>query len=117
MASERVTTRDDGTTSERVVERDVDHGGGGPIYVDRGGGIGVGAVIVGITVLALVAMVAIFLLNANRHDALRTNAVTSAASSVANSADSAAKDVGPAAGNAANPVGAAADNAAPAPPR
>src|SRR5438552_478997 len=94
MATERMTTRDDGVTSERVVERD----GGGTTYVDRGGGgMGIGGVIVGIAVLALVAIVAFFLLNANRNDALRTNAVTSAASTVANSTSNAAQDVGNAA--------------------
>ena len=99
MASERVTTRDDGTTTERVVERD----GGGTTYVDRGGS-GVGGIIIGIAVLALVAIVAFFLLNANRNDAMRTNAVTSAASSVADSASGAAQSVGNAANNAANSV-------------
>ena len=106
MATERVTTRDDG--ADRVVERET--------YVDRGGGGGgVGGVIIGIAVLALVAIVAFFLLNANHNDALRTNATTSAAASVANSADNAAKDVGNAANNAANSVSNAADSATPAP--
>ena len=99
MATERVTTRDDGATTERIVERD----GGGTTYVDRGGS-GVGGVIIGIAVLALVAIVAFFLLNANRNDALRTNAVTSAASSVADSTAGAAQSVGNAANNAANSV-------------
>ena len=99
MATERVTTRDDGTTTERVVERD----GGGTTYVDRGGS-GVGGIIIGIAVLALVAIVAFFLLNANRNDAMRTNAVTSAASSVANSAAGAAQTVGNAADSAAQSV-------------
>jgi hypothetical protein len=100
MATERMTTRDDGTTTERVVERD----GGGTTYVDRGGGSGVGGIIIGIAVLALVAIVAFFLLNANRNDALRTNAVTSAASSVADSTAGAAQSVGNAANNAADSV-------------
>src|SRR5437868_6437222 len=99
MATERTTTRDDGATTERVVERD----GGGTTYVDRGGS-GVGGIIIGIAVLALVAIVAFFLLNANRNDALRTNAVTSAASSAADSAAGAANSVGNAANNAANAV-------------
>jgi hypothetical protein len=104
MATERVTTSDGG---DHVVERET--------YVDRGGGFGVGGVIIGIAVLALVAIVAFFLLNANRNDAIRTNAVTSAASSVADSASGAAKDVGNAANNAGNAVSNAADNANPAP--
>jgi hypothetical protein len=98
MASERVTTRNDGLTTERVVER---NDGGGTTYVDRGGGMGIGGVIVGVAILALVAIVAFFLLNANRNDALRTDAVTSAASSVANSTANAASNVSNAAQDAA----------------
>jgi hypothetical protein len=96
MTTERVTERTDGTTRERVVERD-----GGATYVDRGGS-GVGGVIIGIVVLALVAIVAFFLLTESRNDNLRTGAVTSAASSVADSASSAAKNVGDAAQGAAD---------------
>jgi hypothetical protein len=99
MATERVTERSDGLTSERVVERD----GGGTTYVDRGGS-GMGGVIIGIAVLALVAIVAFFLLQSNRNDAIRTDAVTSAASSVADSAAGAAESVGNAANNAAGAV-------------
>jgi len=98
MATERMTTRDDGETTERVVERD----GGGTTIVDRGGGSGFGSVIIGIAILAAVAVIAFFLLNQNRNDAIRTNAVTSAASSVADSAAGAAQDVGNAANTAAN---------------
>jgi hypothetical protein len=98
MATERVTERSDGLTTERTVERD----GGGTTYVDRGSGMG--GVIIGIAVLALVAIVAFFLLQSNRRDAIRTDAVTSAASSVADSAGHAANAVGNAADNAANAV-------------
>jgi flagellar basal body-associated protein FliL len=97
MATERVTEHPDGTT-ERVIERD-----GGTTYVDRGGS-GVGGVIIGIAVLALVAIIAFFLLSANRNDAARTQAVSSAATSVADSTASAAKSVGNAANNAADAV-------------
>jgi hypothetical protein len=99
MATERVTTRSDGTTSERIVEQD----GGGTTYIDRGGS-GMGGLIVGLVVLALVAIIAFFLVNQNRNDALRTSAVTSAASTIADSTAGAAKDVGAAANN---PAGAA----------
>jgi hypothetical protein len=94
MATERVTERPDGAT-ERVVER------GGTTYVDRGGS-GLGGVIIGIAVLALVAIVAFFLMTQSRNDTVRTSAVTGAASSVANSASRAADSVGNAAGNAAD---------------
>jgi len=102
MATERVTERPDGTT-ERVVERE----GGGTTYVDRGGS-GVGGVIIGIAVLALVAIIAFFLLSQNRNDNLRTSAVTGAASSVGRAAD----NVGSAANNAGAAASRAADNAA-----
>jgi hypothetical protein len=102
MATERVTQHPDGTR-ERVVERD----GGGTTYVDRGGR-GVGGVIIGIAVLALVAIIAFFLLSQNRNDTLRTSAVTGAASSVSHAADS----VGTAASNAADNTAGAANNAA-----
>lgn len=98
MATERVTERSDGVTSERVVER----GGGGTTVVEHRGGMG--GVIIGIAVLALVAIVAFFLLQANRNDAMRTDAVSSAASSVADSASSAAGAVGDAAGSVAEGV-------------
>jgi hypothetical protein len=98
MATERVTERSDGLTSERVVERD----GGGTTYVDKGGS-GMGGVIIGIAVLALVAIVAFFLLQSSKNDALRTDAVSSAASSVADSASNAAGAVGDAA-NSVNPA-------------
>jgi hypothetical protein len=99
MAIERVTERNDGLVHERVVERD----GGGTTYVDRGGS-GLGGVLVGIAVLAMVAIVAFFLLQANRNDAIQTEAVTGAASSVADSAATAADTVGDAATQAADAV-------------
>ena len=99
MATERVTERSDGRTRERVIERD----GGGTTYVDKGGS-GLAGLIVGLAVLAMVAIVAFFLLQSNRNDAIRTDAVTSAASSVADSASNAADSVGSAANRAADTV-------------
>ena len=88
--------------TERVTERIVDRDGGRTTYVDAGGGgSGMAGVIIGIAVLALVAIIAFFVVSAGRNDAIRTNAVTSAASSVAATA---AKDVGNAATTAANSV-------------
>ena len=92
MATERVTEHPDGST-DRVIERD----GGGTTYVDRGGS-GFGGVIIGIAVLALVAIVAFFLIGQNRNESLRTSAITGAAHSVSGAADS----VGNAANNAAS---------------
>ncbi|WP_296600784.1 hypothetical protein [Phenylobacterium sp.] len=99
MATERVTERSDGLTRERVVERDA----GGTTYVDSGGS-GLGGVLIGLAVLAMVAIVAFFLLQSNRNDAIRTDAVTSAASSVADSASNAAEGVSSAANKAADAV-------------
>lgn len=100
MATERMTERNDGITRERVVEREA---GGGTTYVDKGGS-GLGGVLIGIAVLAMVAIVAFFLLQSNRNDAIRTDAVSSAASSVADSASGAADSVGNAADRAADSV-------------
>lgn len=98
MAIERVTERADGTR-ERVIERE-----GGTTYVDAGGGGGLGAVVIGVAVLALVAIIAFFLIQSNHNDALRTTAVTSATSSVADSVSTAADNVGAAANRAADAV-------------
>jgi len=108
MATERVTETSDGVTRERVIERDA----GGTTYVDKGGS-GIGGIIVGIAVLAMVAIVAFFLLQANRNDAIQTEAVSSAASSVADSASTAADSVGNAADRAADAVTVPAAPAAP----
>lgn len=99
MATERVTERGDGR--ERVVERDA-----GPTYIERGGS-GAGGVLIGIAVLALVAIIAFFLLNQSRNDDLRTSAVTGAASSVAGSVSNAAQNVGDSATDAAERAGGA----------
>jgi hypothetical protein len=90
--------------TERMTERVVDRDGGRTTYVNAGGGSGMAGVIIGIAVLALVAIIAFFVVSAGRNDAIRTNAVTSAASSVADSTATAAKDVGDAATTAANSV-------------
>lgn len=97
--AEVITERTDGVNSERVVERDTT---GTTTVVDRGGSGAMGW-IVGLAVLALVVIAALYFLNANRNDAARTDAVTGAASSVAQSVGSAAKDVGSAARDAATP--------------
>ena len=104
MATERVTERTDGVTSERVVER----GGGADttvIETERGGS-GAGW-LVALAAIAFLAIAAFFLMNASRNDALETAAVSEAASSVAGSVDAAADSVAGAANNAA-------DNVAPA---
>ena len=80
MDDERVVERNDGVTTERttVIER-------------RRSGAGV---LLGILALAAVVLIACFLFAQNRNDTVRTEAVTGAASSVADSAEKAAASVG-----------------------
>ncbi len=101
---ERVVERTDGVTTERVVTRDT---AATPVYVERassGGGGGMGGILIGIGLLALVAIVAFFLLNQNKNDAIRTEAVTDAAANVSEAAGKAADGVSSAAQQAADKV-------------
>lgn len=84
MATERVTERTDGVTAERTVE--TNHGGGDRVVVERSGG-GAGTIIAVIIGLALVAIVAWFLLNMNQQNAIETDAVADAAGSVSEAAE------------------------------
>lgn len=83
---ERVTERSDGVTTERVTES----GGGTTVVERRGSGAGL---LIGLAVLILVVVGAIYLINQNNREAVETQAVTGAAESVGD----AAKDVGDAA--------------------
>ncbi len=96
MATERVVERNDGVTAERVTER---HADTGTTVVERRGG-GMGGILAAVVLVALVAIVGYFLLNMNRQEAAQTNAVSEAASSVADSAEGAANSVADAAQNA-----------------
>lgn len=91
MATEEIIERTDAPAATRT-ER---------VTVVEKRGSGMGGVIIGVAVLALVAIVAFFLLQANRNDTIQTQAVSSAASSVAESAGQAAGAVGEAAGRVA----------------
>ena len=51
--------------------------------IRRNSGLGVGGVLIGLGVLALTVIVAFILMSAHSNKALRTNAVSSAASSLA----------------------------------
>ena len=51
--------------------------------IPRSGGLSIGGVLIGLGALALIAIVAFVLLSAHSNKALRTDAVTSAASSLA----------------------------------
>ena len=93
MATERVVERNDGVTAERVTER---QGDTGTTVIERRGG-GMGGILAAVVLVALVAIVGYFLLNMNRQEAVRTDAVTDAAASVADSAEGAANSVADAA--------------------
>lgn len=94
MATERVIERPEEPTRTTVIER-------------RGSG-GATALIVAFAALALVAIVAFFVLQSNRNDTMRTEAIGDAAASMADSASTAASGVADAAGDAADSVGQAA---------
>jgi beta-lactam-binding protein with PASTA domain len=101
MATERVTERSDGVTTERVVETTPT--AGHTTVVERSGGSGAG-LLIALAVIAFLALAAWFLMNANRNDAIQTDAVADAASSVAGSVDTAADAVAGAAENVAPPA-------------
>ncbi|WP_227698741.1 hypothetical protein [Sphingomonas hengshuiensis] len=92
---ERVVERTDGVTGERVVETET---ATGPVIVERrssGGGL-----LIGLVLLIAVIVGAVYLINQNNRENIKTNAVTSAAESVGD----AAKDVGGAAKDAAKKI-------------
>jgi hypothetical protein len=89
MATERVTERRDRTRGQPAAERDA---------ADQPRGARIREVIGGMAILALVAVIAFYLLNQSRHDYLRVSAVTGAAATVAGSPSTLARNVGDAAG-------------------
>ncbi|MBO9622697.1 MAG: hypothetical protein J7500_08290 [Sphingomonas sp.] len=93
---DRVVERTDGNTSERVTETSTAPAGT-TVVERRGGG---GGLLIGLAVLILVVIGAIYLINQNNREAVKTDAITGAADSVGD----AAKDVGGAAKDAAKKV-------------
>jgi hypothetical protein len=91
---DRIVERTDGTTTERVTE--TPSAGGTTVVERRGSGAGI---LIGLAVLILVVVGALYLINQNNREAIKTDAVTSAAGKVGD----AAKDVGDAAKDAAKP--------------
>lgn len=81
MTEERITERTDasGNVTERVIER----GTPGTTVVERRGG---GGVIMGIIVIALIAAIAFFLVDMNKGETRKDEAVTEAAGKVGDSA-------------------------------
>ncbi|MBB5708878.1 hypothetical protein [Sphingomonas xinjiangensis] len=90
---DRIVERTDGVTAERVTETNT----GGTVVVERrGSGAGL---LIGLAVLILVVVGALYLINQNNREAVKTDAITGAAESVSD----AAKDVGDAAKDATKP--------------
>ena len=90
---DRIVERTDGVNAERVTETN----SGGTVVVERrGSGAGL---LIGLAVLILVVIGALYLINQNNREAVKTDAITGAAESVSD----AAKDVGDAAKDATKP--------------
>lgn len=90
---DRVVERTDGVTAERVTETSP---GTTTVVERRGSGAGL---LIGLAVLVLVVIGALYLINQNNREAVKTDAITEAAGSVSD----AAKDVGTAAKDAVKP--------------
>jgi uncharacterized protein HemX len=90
--ADRIVERTDGVTAERVTETSSPS----TVVVERRGGSGAG-LLIGLAVLILVVVGALYLINQNSRENVKTDAVTDAAKSVGD----AAKDVGGAAKDAA----------------
>ncbi|WP_246623177.1 hypothetical protein [Sphingomonas colocasiae] len=93
MTEERITERTDaaGNVTERIIER----GAPGTTVVERRGG---GSVIIAIILVAMIAVVAFFMLDMNRGETRKDDAVADAAGKVGDSA----KKIGDAAEKAAD---------------
>lgn len=85
MSEERITERDDGVTTERVVERS-EPAHTTTVVERRGGG---GGMLIGLAVLIAVLVGAWFLFAQGQNDAAETKAITEAAQSVGDSAEKA----------------------------
>jgi hypothetical protein len=92
--ADRIIERTDGVTSERVTETS----NPSTVVVERRGGGG--GLLIGLAVLVLVVIGALYLVNQNTRENIKTDAVTDAAKSVGDAAD----DVGGAAKDAAKKV-------------
>jgi hypothetical protein len=93
---DRIVERTDGVTAERVTETDSSPN---TVVVERSGGSGAG-LLIGLAVLVLVVIGALYLINQNNRENVKTDAITQAAKDVGG----AAKDVGGAAQDAAKKV-------------
>ena len=93
--ADRIVERTDGVTSERVTETSSPS----TVVVERSGGSGAG-LLIGLAVLILVVVGALYLINQNNRENVKTDAITQAAKDVGG----AAKDVGGAAKDAAKKV-------------
>ncbi len=92
--ADRIVERTDGVTAERVTETDSPS----TVVVERRGGGG--GLLIGLAVLVLVVLGALYLINQNNRENVKTDAITQAAKDVGG----AAKDVGGAAKDAAKKI-------------
>jgi hypothetical protein len=89
---DRIVERTDGVNSERVTE--TPSAGGTTVIERRGGG---GGILIGLALIVAVVIGALYLINQNNREAVKTDAITSAAKSVEKGADkvgAAAQDAG-----------------------
>jgi hypothetical protein len=93
---DRVVERTDGTTSERVTET-ANAPGGTTVVERRGSGAGL---LIGLAVLILVVVGALYLINQNNRENVKTDAITDVSKSVQQGAEK----VGDAADKAGNAV-------------
>ena len=82
---DRVVERTDGTTSERVTET-ASAPVGSTTVIERRGGSGAG-LLIGLAVLILVVIGALYMINQNNRENLKTDAITGAAKSVEKGAE------------------------------
>lgn len=100
MVDEKVTTRTDGVVTERIVETHDNN----PSSSGGGGGL-----IVGILILAAIALGVFYLMSMNKEEAKQTEAISGAATNVSESVEKAAGEVSEAAKDASAAVEKAVD--------
>lgn len=101
MVDKKVTTRTDGVVTEQIVETSDND-----VHASSSGGAGL---LVGLLILAAIALGVFYLMSMNNHEATQAEAVQGAAQNVSQSVEKAAGEVGAAANDAADAVENAVD--------